>query len=208
MVFDSFDFVFVFFPIVFILYNCVRYKLKLQIISKYLLVFCSFIFFSYWNIYFLYLILLSILFNLLVVKLIINSNEKIKKTLLIFGVTSNILYLGVFKYIDFFIDINNFLFDFNFATFNLLFPLAISFYTIQQIAFLFDIYEKRVGNTSVIDYCLFVSFFPQLIAGPIVHYHETIPQFNEKAKSNFDFNNINLGIIIFSIGNLTIFSPV
>jgi alginate O-acetyltransferase complex protein AlgI len=200
MVFDSHEFILVFLPIVLIIYNYAKYKIKNINFSKFVLIISSFIFFSYWNIYFLYLIIFSIFFNFCFIKIIIITNNKLKKFILIIGVFSNVLYLGVFKYLDFFINLSNYFFNLNFLAFNLIFPLAISFYTLQQIAMLFDVYEERIKKTNMLDYFLFVSFFPQLIAGPIVHYHETIPQFKLNDHKTLNLNYINIGIIIFAIG--------
>ena len=199
MVFDSYDFIFIFFPICYLFFFIFNYKIKFYLLSKISIIFFSLVFFSYWNIKFLYLILISIIFNYICCKLI-TKIKTYKKIIFIFGVLANIIYLGAFKYIDFFILSTNYLFNLNYPIFNIIFPLAISFYTIQQITFLVDVYEKKIRETNLLDYFLFVSFFPQLIAGPIVHYHETIPQFNSKNHKKINFENINLGLIIFSIG--------
>ena len=79
-------------------------------------------------------------------------------------------------------------------------PLAISFFTFQQIAYLVDSYRKQVKQHNMLDYCVFVSFFPQLIAGPIVHHKQMMPQFSNKPQQRINIQNINLGLFIFAMG--------
>ena len=105
------------------------------------------------------------------------EKKKKKKYLFISALVFNLGLLIFFKYIDFFINTGNTLFNTNWSILHIALPLAISFFTLQQIAFLTDAYEGVVTKHSLLDYGLFVMFFPQLIAGPIVHHHETIPQF-------------------------------
>jgi D-alanyl-lipoteichoic acid acyltransferase DltB (MBOAT superfamily) len=133
------------------------------------------------------------------VVLLMEKYSSFKKLLLYIGVSFNITLLSYFKYMDFFIENINKLFHTEYALLSLTLPLAISFFTLQQIAFLFDRYNGSVEHYSLKKYFLFVTFFPQLIAGPIVHYKELIPQFK---KENFllNYTNIALGLIIFAIG--------
>lgn len=106
-----------------------------------------------------------------------------KKILLALGIAANLALLGYFKYSDFLISNVNFAFGTQIAHLNLLLPLAISFFTFQQIAYLVD---SAAGESAkrydFLNYRLFVTFFPQLIAGPIVHHEEMMPQF-AKAKN-------------------------
>lgn len=111
------------------------------------------------------------------------------------------MLLGYFKYSDFFISNVNFIFNTQIPHLNLLLPLAISFFTFQQIAYLVD--SATGGGTKQYDflnYCLFVTFFPQLIAGPIVHHKEMMPQFANVRNKIINYKNIALGLFIFSIG--------
>ena len=122
------------------------------------------------------------------------------KPLLIFGIIANVALLGYFKYADFFIENVNSLFGTNIDLLNLALPLAISFFTFQQIAYLVDSYRKETKEYSFLNYALFVTFFPQLIAGPIVHHKEMMPQFENKWNLVKKYKNIALGLFIFSIG--------
>jgi D-alanyl-lipoteichoic acid acyltransferase DltB (MBOAT superfamily) len=123
-----------------------------------------------------------------------------KKQLLAFGIIFNIFLLGYFKYADFFIHNVNYISNTNFPTLGLVLPLAISFFTFQQITYLVDSYKKETKEHDFLNYAVFVTFFPQLIAGPIVHHKEMMPQFANVRNKVKNYKNIVLGIFIFSIG--------
>jgi D-alanyl-lipoteichoic acid acyltransferase DltB (MBOAT superfamily) len=123
-----------------------------------------------------------------------------KKSILIFGIVANLSLLGYFKYADFFIENFNLISGLNIEPLNLLLPLAISFFTFQQIAYLVDSYRNETKEYDFLNYALFVTFFPQLIAGPIVHHKEMMPQFASKWNLVKKYKNIALGLFIFSIG--------
>jgi len=122
------------------------------------------------------------------------------KAVLTIGVVGNLGLLGYFKYSDFFISTVNDIFSSDFTMLHLLLPLAISFFTFQQIAYLVDSYKKGAQEYSVINYALFVTFFPQLIAGPIVHHKEMMPQFSASENKLLNYDNIAKGMFIFTIG--------
>jgi len=128
------------------------------------------------------------------------KHEFSNKILLQIGLLFNIGLLVYFKYMDFFIYNINTLLNYNIDTLKYALPLAISFFTLQQIAFLIDKYEGLINNKSFLDYSLFVLFFPQLIAGPIVHHKQMMPQFFNPRNKIFNKKNIMLGLLIFSIG--------
>jgi D-alanyl-lipoteichoic acid acyltransferase DltB (MBOAT superfamily) len=123
-----------------------------------------------------------------------------RKSILIFGVILNLSLLGYFKYADFFIENINIAFSVNAEPLNLLLPLAISFFTFQQIAYLVDSYRQETKEYDFLNYALFVTFFPQLIAGPIVHHKEMMPQFAKTRNKVKSYRNIAMGLFIFSIG--------
>jgi len=123
-----------------------------------------------------------------------------KKSILVFGVIANVSLLGYFKYADFFIKNFNLLSGTNIELLHLLLPLAISFFTFQQIAYLVDSYRGETKEYDFLNYALFVTFFPQLIAGPIVHHKEMMPQFANNRNKVINYKNIAMGIFIFSIG--------
>ena len=123
-----------------------------------------------------------------------------KKPILITGVSANLLLLFYFKYFDFFIENINAVFGTSVALRNIVLPLGISFFTFQQISFLADTYRGELKECSFVDYALFVSFFPQLIAGPIVTHGEMLPQFKEIGNKRFDEDNFCRGLFIFILG--------
>lgn len=123
-----------------------------------------------------------------------------KKLLLILGIIANIGLLGYFKYTNFLILNLNLFFDGTIPALNLILPLAISFFTFQQIAYLVDSYRGETNEYDLLNYSLFVTFFPQLIAGPIVHHAEMMPQFASKRNWVKNYSNIAMGLFIFSIG--------
>ena len=123
-----------------------------------------------------------------------------KKSLLTFGIVANLFLLGYFKYTDFFLENFNLLFDGSVPLLHLALPLAISFFTFQQIAYLVDSYRGETAEYDFLNYALFVTFFPQLIAGPIVHHAEMMPQFASTWNLVKNYKNILIGLFIFSIG--------
>ena len=128
------------------------------------------------------------------------KNSMQKKYLFIIGISTNVLLLGYFKYSDFFISNINMAFDTGFNLLHLALPLAISFFTFQQIAYITDSYKGRISEYNFMNYALFVTFFPQLIAGPIVHHKGMMPQFDALKNSGINYENIAKGIFIFAIG--------
>jgi alginate O-acetyltransferase complex protein AlgI len=108
--------------------------------------------------------------------------------------------LGYFKYSDFLIESINYTLKTDVPLFELALPLAISFFTFQQIAYLVDSYRRVTKERDFINYAVFVTFFPQLIAGPIVHHKEMMPQFTNAKTKVINYKNISQGLFIFSIG--------
>lgn len=165
------------------------------------LMLASLVFYSIWNPVYIFLIIGSMVFNY-AIGTVINrtTTQAIRKLFLLIGISGNVFLLGYFKYYDFFAENTNWLFNTNIALQHFLLPLAISFFTFQQIAFIVDTYRGETKQYSFITYALFVSFFPQLIAGPIVHHHELIPQFQDKLNYRIQSSHIAKGIFIFCIG--------
>jgi len=194
-----------FLPITFFIYYYLNKK-HLTEASKGFLVFASLFFYSWWNIAYLPLILVSMLFNYVLGNQLSryeHSDRKrccSKKTLLTIGVIFNLGLLGYFKYSDFFIENFNAVFNTGIPLLHLALPLAISFYTFQQIAYLVDSYRSETKEYDFLNYAVFVTFFPQLIAGPIVHHAEMMPQFAKIHNKVMNYHNIALGLFIFSIG--------
>ncbi len=199
MLFHSPYFLFLFLPIVLFLYFFTSKYSKS--VYEYILVFAGLFFYAYWDIFLSPIIIISILFNFYCAKKIKNqSDNKIKKRILIIGIIFNILWLSIFKYTDFIIQNLNLLFDSNIDQVNLPFPLAISFVTFQTIAHLVDCYNNKIEKNNLIRYSLFIIFFPQLIAGPIVKYKHMMTQFCDENKRIFNLKNFYLGLIVILIG--------
>lgn len=119
---------------------------------------------------------------------------------LITGILFNIGMIGYFKYRDFFVENMYSLFGKEFTLKHIMLPLGISFFTFQQLSFLLSVYNGEEVAGRLRDYCLFVLFFPQLVAGPIVSYSEMLPQFKDEGKRYFNSSNFASGIYMFSIG--------
>ncbi|VAW73826.1 Probable poly(beta-D-mannuronate) O-acetylase [hydrothermal vent metagenome] len=196
MLFNSFIFIFVFLPITLIGYHQL---LKTQNDkSRYgFLIIASVFFYGYWDIRFVPLLLISITVNYYIAKTLISNPNK---TLLTTGVCFNLLLIGYFKYADFFSTttapiLSN-------STIEIILPLGISFFTFQQIAYLIDAHQGIVKTHDPYEYFLFVTFFPQLIAGPIVHHHQLIPQFRRQDKFSQLWNSplFTQGLILLIIG--------
>ena len=202
MLFNSYEFIFAFLPFTFFIYFFLLEK-RLITGAKSFLVFASLFFYSWWNIAYLPLILTSMLFNYIIGNSLNENFKKVrihKKTLLTFGVIVNLGMLGYFKYSDFFIENFNLAFDGSMPLLHLALPLAISFFTFQQIAYLVDSYREETAEYDFLNYALFVTFFPQLIAGPIVHHAEMMPQFASRWNLVKNYRNIAIGLFIFSMG--------
>lgn len=164
-------------------------------LAKLVLVIASIYFYSFNNTRNLLIILSSLSVNYFIYKLIINSQ---KKHYIILGIAFNILLLGYFKYTNFVIDNVNAFFNTNIHIAKIILPLGISFFTFQQVGFLIDAYKDKHLKYNILDYCVFITFFPQLVAGPIVSHDEIIPQL--KNRMCFNFENFCKGLFIFSIG--------
>lgn len=197
MLFNSISFLVYFLPIVFLIYNFLRLKLLSKNYNKIFLILSSLIFYSLYEIIFLPLIISSILFNYILGNLIINKQNK--KFYLFLGIILNVIILFCLKYANFFIDLFNVVGKYDLNYLNLIFPLALSFYTLQQIGFLVDCYENKKLKFNIIDYAFFVTFFPQLVAGPILYFNDIKKQLGNRF-SKFSLTNICLAIFLISLG--------
>lgn len=161
------------------------------------LLLASLFFYAWWNPKNVFLIIGSMIFNYAFGKVV---GKKHSKGLLALGIAANLGVLFYYKYVDFFITNVNNLLGAEWTLLHVVLPLGISFFTFQQIAFLVDSYEGKVGHYKFLDYGLFVSFFPQLVAGPIVHHSELMPQFEDPRNSVININNLLKGLFVFSCG--------
>jgi len=128
------------------------------------------------------------------------ENAIVKKGILILGVATNLGALGYFKYANFFVDTVNRLFGTPFHPDKIILPLAISFFTFNQLAYLADAYSGAAREYNFLHYCLFVTFFPHLIAGPIVHHKEMLPQFSSKSIYRYNSQDVAIGLTFFFMG--------
>lgn len=199
MLFNSFEFIFVFLPVVLLAYFGLN-RLNLHQWAKGVLVLASLYFYAFFNTSYLPIIVSSILVNYGVAVGMRKWDGVTKKVLFGIGLLFNLGMLGYFKYTDFMIENVNALFNTNYTLKNILLPLGISFFTFQQLAFVVDTYKNKGRLPKFLDYCNFVTFFPQLIAGPIVLPEEMLPQFEDKANRNPRAKNLFDGIFIFSVG--------
>lgn len=210
MLFNSYEFIFVFLPIMFFGYFFLT-SYRLIVGSKIWLVGGSLFFYSWWNPVYLPLILASIFVNYAIGTRLgssfnpANAKERVelhvsRKVLLFTGVTLNLTLLAYFKYTDFLIYNFNGIFDTEIQLQNIILPLAISFFTFQQVAYLVDSYRGETKEYNLLNYMLFITFFPQLIAGPIVHHSEMMPQFSSQTNLVRRYRNIALGLFVFSVG--------
>ena len=199
MLFNSYYFIFVFLPLTWLGYFRLNYLRKYKSAQAFLVT-ASLIFYGYYNWYYLTIICVSIFVNYIVIKSI-GGDTRYRKSILVGGIIFNIFLLLIFKYTNFFVDNINHIFHTDFFVVQILLPLGISFYTFQQIGFLLDSYRGEMKDLQLkfLDYAEFVSFFPQLVAGPIVS-GELISQLNDLSKRRIDFDNMAFGLRLFAIG--------
>lgn len=204
MLFNSFLFIFIFLPLTLAGWYILNHY-KLYEPAKVFLAGMSLWFYGYFNFYYLAIILASIAVNyLLSFLLTFSENKPWERSACRIGLSAGILFnLGLlfyFKYYDFFMENINFAFHTDFTLKHILLPLGISFFTFQQLSFIIDRCLKKAEHYSFINYVTFVTFFPQLVAGPIVLYKEMIPQFENVDNRKFNAANFSEGIILFVLG--------
>ncbi|HEY8934062.1 MAG TPA: MBOAT family O-acyltransferase [Cyclobacteriaceae bacterium] len=200
MLFNSVEFIFIFLPITLAGYFFLTHRHYYRE-SKIWLFLASLFFYGWWNPKYLVLILTSIIVNFLTARSIARADkQRIKKSILIPGILFNIGLLVYYKYANFFISNFNFALQTDFNLLNIILPLGISFYTFQQIAFLVDSYKGMVKEFDFVYYGAFVTFFPQLISGPISHHKELMPQMLDESKAHINMMNIVKGIFVFNMG--------
>ena len=207
MLFNSYVFMLAFLPITLIGYYVFNRFGKYFWAKCYLLI-ASLFYYAYFYVPYLPIILGSIAINygvyLCYRKYFKNAEDKktltYKKALLVLALACNIGLLCYFKYFDFFITNINAAFGATFDLAHLILPLGISFFTFQQIAFLVDSYRGEVPHYSLMDYSLYVTFFPRLVAGPIVLHQDLIPQFADDSNKRFNSENFAKGLKMLGIG--------
>ena len=211
MLFNSWQFILVFLPVCVLVYfglNCLR----LVTAGKAWLVLASLAFYAYWDPRYLPLILSSILFNYGIGDGLAQTHPDRRraarqapssvprKALLVLGIALNLAVLGYFKYTDFILANANAALGTSFALQGIVLPLAISFFTFTQIVYLVDSYRGETAGYDLLNYALFVTFFPHLIAGPIVQHSQIMPQFASRWTLSPRQSNIAKGLFVFSVG--------
>jgi alginate O-acetyltransferase complex protein AlgI len=202
MLFNTYEFIFAFLPATLACFYAIG--IVSQTWALRWIIFVSLLFYAWWRPLNVLLIAPSILINFALARTLqrLGEDEKrsqVSRLVLLLGLAFNVAFLGYFKYSDFGRSVIHDVFGANVVLTHVILPLGISFITFQKIAFLIDVHAKRVKSFTLQDYCLFVLFFPQLIAGPIVHYREMMPQFHG-ASCRFDKENFAVGLTLLSFG--------
>ncbi len=201
MLFNSYEFIFAFLPLVVLVFFAVGRQSRVWALRW--VIAASLFFYGWWRPLNLLIITPSILVNFILAHLIERSRKREQgraaKAILLAGIAFNVAFLGYFKYSNFIVASINDVFGTQLFFSHVILPLGISFITFQKIAFLIDVDAGRIESFSLQDYCLFVLFFPQLIAGPIVHFREMMPQFR-RLSCRFDGTNVAVGITLFAFG--------
>lgn len=203
MLFNSYIFVLLFLPCALGSYYLLNHFHRYTS-AKAILVLMSLWFYAYFNVSYLKIILLSVVLNFALSKLILHFRQKRRpacsKGTLAVGILANLALIFHYKYFNFFMENLSAFLHIDFSFRNILMPLGISFFTFQQISYLVDSYREETREYRFIDYCLFVTFFPQLIAGPIVMHDEMIPQFQDQKRKSFDQESFAVGLYCFAVG--------
>ena len=198
MLFNSYIFILFFLPVVLTAYFMLN-RFGRFLAAKGVLIIASLFFYGYSEPSYVPIILLSIGANYLICMLIRKLQDR-AKALVVLGIVLNLGLLGYFKYFDFLLENINNLTKSSFDYLQLALPLGISFFTFQQISYLIDTAKGECKHEGFLDYVLFVTFFPQLVAGPIVSHDEILPQFASEENKKLDYSNLAIGIRAFSIG--------
>jgi D-alanyl-lipoteichoic acid acyltransferase DltB (MBOAT superfamily) len=204
MLFSSYEFIFLYLPVTLAGYLLLN-RLRLTTAANTWLLAASLFFYAWWNAAYLPLILGSILFNYTIGSLLAESSDLkrrlvSKRAILVVGLVGNVALLGYFKYMDFFLGSLNAALGTDLPLLRIVLPLGISFFTITQIAFLIDAYEGLVEERKLLNYALFVTFFPHLLAGPILHHKDMMPQFDRLRNKVLNYQNLALGLFLFFVG--------
>lgn len=202
MLFNSYTFIFYFFPITFAGYYLFNHFHRYQLANLFLTV-MSIIFYGYNNVSYVWIILSSILLNYIVHVMLLSESplrRKYKKITLLLGILANLGILFYFKYFNFTLEIFNGITGRDITFSKIALPLGISFFTFQQVGFIVDSYKGVVSRQNIVSYALFVSFFPQLVAGPIMDHDEMLPQFEDTTKRKLNPENLYLGARAFIFG--------
>ena len=202
MLFNSVEFLLYFMPVVFVGFFVLGRTSQQGAIAW--LAVASIFFYGYWSLFALPIMVASICVNYFVGTRISNKNFGHRKALLTLAIICNLAALVYFKYANFFIENTNVIRQFlgldELDSVNIALPIGISFFTFTQIAYLIDTYQEKAKEPSFLKYLLFVSFFPHLLAGPLIHHRQMMPQFSNPSSFVISLWKIALGLTIFTIG--------
>ncbi|CAH0218559.1 Peptidoglycan O-acetyltransferase [Massilia sp. Bi118] len=198
MLFNSFTFLFLFLPLTALGYFMLARKSHEYAAAW--LALASLIFYGWWSVAYIPLLLGSIVFNYWMGQRIGAASGPARKQWLTAAVGADLLLLAYYKYTDFFISGVNGLTGADIPALHIILPIGISFFTFTQIAYLVDTYQSKVSESRFLHYVLFITYFPHLIAGPVLHHAEMMPQFGRAASYRFSNRNLAVGLSIFAIG--------
>jgi D-alanyl-lipoteichoic acid acyltransferase DltB (MBOAT superfamily) len=203
VLFNSYSFIFLYLPIVLVVFFWLA-RTSHTFAAGWLAI-ASLFFYGYWNPAFIGLLLGSIVCNYTFGVWIAKTEWKsgtpsLKKPLLVLAITTNLLLLGYYKYANFFINSLNSVAGTQWDLANIILPLGISFFTFTQIAFLVDTYQGKVKEYNFVHYTLFVTYFPHLLAGPVLHHREMMPQFQLRKNYQLNWDNFATGLLLFTLG--------
>jgi len=198
VLFGSFEFLFGFLPVTLLGYHGLRLYGKREA-AKIVLLLASLFFYGWWDVRYVPLVVTSVLVNF-AVGLLLGRKRSARRLVLIIGVIFNLGLLGYFKYANFFLANFDQLTGLSLTISSIVLPLGISFFTFQQIAYLVETSRDGRCERNIISYSLFVVFFPHLIAGPITHPREMLPQFDVAGSKQFDINQLNIGMALLVLG--------
>ena len=198
MLFNSFNFLFLFLPLVAMGFFAIARRSHVWAAGW--LAAASLIFYGWWSPEYIPLLLASIVSNYALGWRIGHSSGPVRKRWLVLGLVANLALLAYFKYADFFLHSVNTITAAQWPLLGVILPVGISFFTFTQIAFLVDTYQGKVTEYRFAHYLLFVTYFPHLIAGPVLHHREMMPQFDDDATYRASAENFAVGLTIFAIG--------
>jgi D-alanyl-lipoteichoic acid acyltransferase DltB (MBOAT superfamily) len=202
MLFNSIEFIFGFFPVTVVVFFCVA-RIS-HLLAAGWLALASLFFYGWWNPAYVLLLLASVVFNYAsgfeLARLVRVGRRAAANAVLAFAVTANLALLGYYKYANFFVQMAADLTGGTSNAFHIVLPLGISFFTFTQIAFLVDVSRGYAREYSFIHYGLFVTYFPHLIAGPVLHHKEMMPQFQEARTYRLHWEDVAIGLTIFFLG--------
>ncbi|HXF80347.1 MAG TPA: MBOAT family protein [Usitatibacter sp.] len=201
MLFNSYEFLLFFLPAVLAAYFALGLRGKDRLAIAFLVA-ASFFFYAWWRAQYIWLLVASIAVNFAAGRAIVHraARNEATRTLLVLGIAFDLLLLGYFKYANFFLANVASLLGIAPERLDVILPIGISFFTFTQIAFLVDASRGKAREPDLLNYSLFVTYFPHLLAGPILHHREMMPQFADRTTKRVDWENVARGLALLAIG--------